>query len=55
MDTKVRSAEDSIQAYRVDRTPTIVVNGKYRLQVESAGGNDQVIALVNWLVAKETR
>jgi thiol:disulfide interchange protein DsbA len=32
-----------------------VVNGKYRLTVSSAGGYDQVIELVNWLVAKETK
>jgi thiol:disulfide interchange protein DsbA len=55
VDVKVRGDEDAIQAYRVDRTPTIVVNGKYRLQVESAGGTDQLIELVKWLVAKETR
>ena len=54
-DVKVRSAEDLIQGYKVDRTPTIIVNGKYRLQVESAGGNDQLVELVNWLVAKESK
>ncbi len=55
VDTKVRSAEESIKAYRVDRTPTLVVNGRYRLTAESAGGEDQVIELVKWLVAKESR
>lgn len=55
VDTKVRVAEDTIVAYRVDRTPTIVVNGRYRLNVESAGGADQVIELVKWLVAKESK
>ena len=55
VDVKVRSAEDTIAAYKVDRTPTIVVNGKYRLHVESAGGEDQLIALVKWLVAKESK
>jgi thiol:disulfide interchange protein DsbA len=55
VDTKVRSTEDAIQAYGVDRTPTIVVGGKYRLQVQSAGGNDEVIELVKWLVAKESK
>jgi thiol:disulfide interchange protein DsbA len=39
----------------VDRTPTIIVNGKYRLHVESAGGPDQVIELVKYLVAKESK
>ena len=54
IDSKVRGAEEAIVAYRVDRTPTLIVNGKYRLHAESAGGNDQVIELVKWLVAKES-
>src|ERR1700743_3787293 len=54
-DLKVRTAQDLIIAYKIDRTPTIVVNGKYRLHVESAGGTDQLIDLVKYLVAKETR
>ncbi len=54
-DMKVKSAESLVQAYRVDRTPTIIVNGKYRLHTESAGGNDQVIELVKYLVAKESK
>lgn len=55
VDVKVRGAEDLVAAYRVDRTPTVVVNGKYRLHVESAGGPDRLIELVKWLVAKESR
>lgn len=54
VDVKVRAAEDAIVRYGVDRTPTIIVNGKYRLNVESAGGNDQTVRLVDWLVAKES-
>jgi|SRR5271167_3556107 len=55
VDLKVRTAQDLIMAYRVDRTPTLVVNGKYRLVLESAGGNDQLIELVKYLVAKESK
>lgn len=54
-DMKVRTDEDLITRYKIDRTPTIVVNGKYRLHVESAGGGDQLIDLVKYLVAKETK
>jgi thiol:disulfide interchange protein DsbA len=54
-DLKVRSDQDLVMAYKVDRTPTIIVNGKYRLHAESAGGTDQVIELVKYLVAKETK
>ena len=35
-------------------TPTFVVNGKYRLNAESAGNYDNVIEVVKFLVAKET-
>jgi protein dithiol oxidoreductase (disulfide-forming) len=55
VDVKVRATEALIQQYKVDRTPTIVVNGKYRLNVESAGSDEKVIELVNYLVAKETK
>jgi protein dithiol oxidoreductase (disulfide-forming) len=54
-DVKVRRADGFIQACQVDQTPTLIVNGKYRLTVISAGGYDQTIALVKWLVAKESR
>ncbi len=40
VDVKVRAAEGSVRGVRVDRTPTIVVNGKYRLHTESAGGSE---------------
>jgi thiol:disulfide interchange protein DsbA len=46
--------DDLVLAYHVDGTPTIIVNGKYRLHAESAGGTDQLIELVNWLVAMES-
>jgi thiol:disulfide interchange protein DsbA len=55
VDVKVRAAEDAIQKYKVDRTPTIIVNGKYRLNVESAGDPDKLVELVKWLVAKESK
>lgn len=55
VDTQVRHDEELIKAYGVDRTPTIVVNGKYRLHVQSAGGTEQLIELVKWLVEKESK
>jgi len=54
-DLKVRTDQDLIMAYKIDRTPTIVVNGKYRLHVESAGGTDQIVELIKYLVAKESK
>jgi thiol:disulfide interchange protein DsbA len=54
-DSQVRIAEEKIKQYGVDRTPTVIVNGKYRLVVASAGGDEQMIELVTWLVAKESK
>ena len=53
VDTRIRQAEQLIRDYGVASTPTIIVNGKYRLDVQSAGGPDQVVELVKYLVAKE--
>ena len=50
----IKRADDWIKAARVDQTPTIVVNGKYRITVGSAGGVNSLFELVDWLVAKET-
>jgi thiol:disulfide interchange protein DsbA len=54
VDTRMRQADQLVKDYRVAGTPTIVVNGKYRLDVQSAGGPDQVLELVKWLVARES-
>jgi thiol:disulfide interchange protein DsbA len=55
VDTKMRQDDALIKAYVVDRTPTIIVNGKYRITVDSAGGTDKLVDLVKWLVAKESK
>lgn len=51
----IRRAEEYIKATSALSTPTIVVNGKYRLDVTSAGGIPQLLELVNWLVAQESK
>ena len=53
IDVKVRQTDDLIAAYGVAETPSIVVNGKYRLNPISAGGDVQTVQLVKWLVERE--
>ena len=53
IEVNVRQTDDLIAAYGVDETPTIVVNGKYRLNPVSAGGDIETVALVKWLVERE--
>jgi protein dithiol oxidoreductase (disulfide-forming) len=53
VESKLTRARDLVKAFGVDGTPSVVVNGKYRVTGQSAGGYPQLIELVNWLVKKE--
>jgi thiol:disulfide interchange protein DsbA len=55
VDAQMREADSQIREYQVDETPSVIVNGKYRLTPRSAGDNDKFIALVQWLVKKESK
>jgi protein dithiol oxidoreductase (disulfide-forming) len=54
VDMKIRAAEAQIAAMRVPGTPCIVVNGKYRVNLDSLRGADDLVDLVKYLVAKES-
>ena len=54
VEAKMRMADTEIGASQALSTPTIIVNGKYRLQAQTAGGLDQMIELVKYLVARES-
>jgi protein dithiol oxidoreductase (disulfide-forming) len=55
VDMRMRQDNALIKTYAIDRTPTIIVNGKYRITTDSAGGTDKLVDLVKWLVAKESK
>jgi thiol:disulfide interchange protein DsbA len=55
VDLQVHQADAYIMACQVDQTPTIIVNGKYRVDPSSAGGYGKMIDVVKWLVAKEAK
>ena len=54
VEVKMKADDAFLMHGLVDSTPTLVVNGKYRLTTESAGGADQVVQLVKFLVSKES-
>jgi protein dithiol oxidoreductase (disulfide-forming) len=54
VDLKMRQADAQIIAMKVSGTPTLVVNGKYRINNENLGGPDDFVNLVKFLVAKES-
>jgi len=52
IDSRLRAADAQIVAMHVDATPTLVVNGKYRVIRDQLRGNEELIELVRYLVAK---
>lgn len=54
INAKVKRADAFLRATGTDSTPTIVVAGKYRLTPASAGDQDKVIPLVQYLVQLES-
>ena len=54
VDLKMRQADSQITAMQVSGTPTLVVNGKYRVNNENLKTADEIIELVKFLVARET-
>lgn len=53
VDLKMRQADSQIIAMQITGTPTMVVNGKYRLNNDNLS-TDEMIQLVKFLVAKES-
>jgi len=55
VDVLMRRADALIMAYHIDGTPSLVVNGKYRISVQSAGSPQKMIEIAKFLVAKESK
>ncbi len=53
VNAKVRRAEELIERYRIESTPTVVVNGKYLTQGRMAGSYNAWFAIIDDLVARE--
>jgi thiol:disulfide interchange protein DsbA len=53
VEAKLRRAEELNRRYRVQGVPMVVVNGKYTADVGSAGGNQQLLQLIDELAARE--
>jgi len=51
--SKVQQADARTRAYRVNGTPTMIVDGQFRVDARMAGGNDQMLQVVDYLVAQQ--
>jgi protein dithiol oxidoreductase (disulfide-forming) len=54
VDAELRAADVKARRYQLSFVPAFVVNGKYVVGVEQAGGPDSVLEVINYLVAKES-
>ena len=50
---KLQRADELNRRYKIERVPTIVVNGKYTTDLGMAGGYDELFALIGELAASE--
>lgn len=55
VETKVRRARDMGRRYQADGVPTIIVNGKYRVGPQTAGGPSKVFKVVDQLIKQESK
>jgi thiol:disulfide interchange protein DsbA len=53
VETKIKASDVQVKAMQVPSTPCIVVNGKYRVNMQSVASLDEFIDIVKFLVAKE--
>ena len=55
VDAKVRRAKDLTRRYGIQGVPSMIVNGKYRTNGTIAGGRKEMMEVVDYLVAVESR
>lgn len=54
VDLRIRQSDAQIKSMRIPGTPTLVVAGKYRIENNALRSTEDIIALINYLVAKES-
>jgi protein dithiol oxidoreductase (disulfide-forming) len=55
IDAKMKAADAQIAAMKVPGTPSLIVNGKYRVDMNGIGSIEELIDVIQFLIAKETR
>jgi thiol:disulfide interchange protein DsbA len=53
--TKLQEADDLTRRYRIEAVPTLVIAGKYETDMQQAGGESNLLQLINDLAASEKR
>jgi thiol:disulfide interchange protein DsbA len=53
VNAKMQQAQSKVRGARVTGTPTMLVNGKYRITASMAGGHEAVLEVVDYLIEQE--
>ncbi|MFT6190553.1 MAG: thiol:disulfide interchange protein DsbA [Oleispira sp.] len=51
--SRLQQGDKRIRAYRISGVPAIIVNGKYLVNASSAGGQNNIFKVVDYLIAQE--
>ena len=52
VDSNLRNAQKKFGTYEATGVPTIIVDGRYRATVSSAGSHDELLNVMNYLIEK---
>lgn len=53
VEQEIEKAEQRVRHYEISGVPQFIVNGKYRIDPVRAGGREEMLAVVDFLVEKE--
>lgn len=53
VESKMRMGNASIAKWQIRSTPTLVINGKYRVSPRRGGTFDEMLQVADWLIARE--
>lgn len=53
VNSRLSQADSKIRAYGARGVPGLIVNGKYLVSAQSAGGNNQIFSVVDFLIEQE--
>jgi len=54
VDANCRRADQLVKAYRIEGTPTLIVNGRYKIGAEKLADEAGLLEMVKWLIAKDS-
>ena len=52
---QVSKAENRVKLYQIEGIPAMIVNGKYRVSAATAGGQKEMLEVVDYLIRKEKK